>query len=194
LCTRLSSVVREFAIALPLCARDPPRPVQPTGGSSVALCRSHYLMVRRCYRSLQARRRNRETVRSATTPRHRHHLPGIKKCPSDSYVEIGSDGLRTRLSSVVREFALNCSSARPTPPVQHTPGVSCGSVQVATFNSQRAVTALPSSPSTREHEQRELHATVTICPELKLPHQKVARKLPRTVGARDCRTLCANLH
>jgi hypothetical protein len=39
------------------------------------------------------------------------------------------------------------------------------------------VTALSISPSTvKPFEQQELHATVTICPELKIPHQKVTLK------------------
>jgi hypothetical protein len=39
------------------------------------------------------------------------------------------------------------------------------------------VAALSSSPSiVKPFEQRQLHGTVTICPELKIPHQEVTQK------------------
>jgi hypothetical protein len=47
---------------------------------------------------------NRETVRAARTSWHRHHPPEIKKAPSDSYAEIGTDRLRVRPAEFVREF------------------------------------------------------------------------------------------
>jgi hypothetical protein len=50
-------------------------------------------------------------------------------------------------------------------------------VQVAIFDGQTGVIAPSSSPSTvKPFEQRELHGTVTICPELKIPHQEVTQK------------------
>jgi hypothetical protein len=104
LCTRLSSVVREF----PLCARDPPRLSSIPRGSVEARCRSQYLKVRRCCRSLELAF-DHETVRRATTPRHCHHPPGIKNSRSDSYAEIDTDSLRTRLRTL-------CASLRQ---VQH---------------------------------------------------------------------------
>ena len=118
--------------------------------------------------------RHRETVRAVRTPRHCHHLPGIKTFPSESYAEVRTDSLRTRTASVV----LRAARAREPPrPVQHTLGVSCGSVQVGTFNCQ---TVLPLSRTHRQtmkpFEQQELHGTVTICPELQIANQKVMQK------------------
>jgi hypothetical protein len=110
-------------------------------GSSTARCRSQHLIVRELAF-------DREPVRAMRAPPHRHHLPGIKNSSSRSYAEIGSDSLRTGLSSVVREFAY--MRARPPPPVQHTPGVSCCSVQVARFNCQ---TALPLSHARRRNRE-----------------------------------------
>jgi hypothetical protein len=50
-------------------------------------------------------------------------------------------------------------------------------LQVATFNCQRAVTALfKLAVTVKPFKQRELHGTVTIRPELKIPNQKVAQK------------------
>jgi hypothetical protein len=49
-----------------------------------------------------------ETVRAVRTPPHRHHLPGIKNFHSDSYAEIGTDSLRTRLRAW-------CTSLRQRP-------------------------------------------------------------------------------
>jgi hypothetical protein len=65
-------------------SRPPPyRPVQHPLGSSVARCRSVYA---------------RDLPR---TPRHRHHLPGIKNSKSESYAEIAKDSWRTRLPNCV---------------------------------------------------------------------------------------------
>jgi hypothetical protein len=47
-------------------------------------------------------RRHRETVRAVRTPRHCHHLPGIRNSRSDSYAEIETGSLHTRLPNVVR--------------------------------------------------------------------------------------------
>jgi hypothetical protein len=151
--------------------------------------------------------RNRSSRENST---HCHHLPRIRNFHSDSYAEIGTDSLRTR------PFPPENSCARDTPPSGHrTPGVSCGSVPVATFNGQTGDTALSSSPSTvKPFQQRtagkchhppgiknsksesyagmstdrlrttlrawctslhELHGTVTICPELRIPNQKVTQ-------------------
>ena len=65
--------------------------------------------------------------------------------------------------------------ARPTPPVQHTLGVGYGSVRVAIA---RRVLPLPRARrrTVKPFEQRELHGTVTIRPELKIPHQEVTQK------------------
>jgi hypothetical protein len=71
-------------------------------GSSASRCRSQCLMVR------PSKRR---------TPRHRHHLPGIKNSQSESYAEIDSDGLRTRLRSWCTSL-LFCTSKS----VQHRRG------------------------------------------------------------------------
>jgi hypothetical protein len=63
----------------------------------------------------------------------------------------------------------------PPRPVQHTPGVSCGSVQVATC--QTTCRSLRARHQTvKPFEQRELHGTVTICPELQIANQKVRLK------------------
>jgi hypothetical protein len=92
-----------------------------------------------------------------------------------------------------RTLCANCC-ARDPPGLSSIPGgVKCGSVQVAIFDGQ---TVLP-FPRVRRRtvkpfKQCELHGTVTICPEIKIPNQKVTQKSARTVGARDCRTLCAN--
>jgi hypothetical protein len=105
---------------VPPCGRDPSRAVQHTGGPVVARCRSQYLIVTRCYRSLKLAA-DCETVRAVRTPRHRHHPPGIRNFHSDSYAEIDTDSLRTGLSSVVRERPAH---AQMTPcRVQHTRGV-----------------------------------------------------------------------
>jgi hypothetical protein len=50
-------------------------------------------------------------------------------------------------------------------------------VQVATFNGQTGDTAPSNAPVTvKPFEQRELHGTVTICPEFKTLHQAVTQK------------------
>ena len=59
-------------------------------------------------------RRHRETVRAATTPRHRHHLPGSRNSKSESYAEISTNRLRTRLRTWCTSFArvvTSCSDA-----------------------------------------------------------------------------------
>ena len=78
--------------------------------------------------------------------------------------------MRYETASVVRDFQI-ASGARPTPPVQHTPGVNCAnnSLQVATYRRCLAVTVKP-------FEQRELHRSVTIRPDLGIPNQKVTQK------------------
>jgi hypothetical protein len=50
-----------------------------------------------CGRGSSSRR---QTVRAARTPRHRHHPPGIKNFHSDSYAEIDTDSLPTRLRTL----------------------------------------------------------------------------------------------
>jgi hypothetical protein len=72
--------------------------------------------------------------------RHCHHPPGIKNFHSDSYAEIGTVRLCTRLRAL-------CA--------------------VGTF--KLSVTVKP-------FEQRELHRTVTICPELGILNQTVTQK------------------
>jgi hypothetical protein len=79
----------------------------------------------------------------------------------------------------------------PTHPYRpvHAPlgGQLCGQLAAGrNVPSMLAVTVKP-------FDQRELHATVTICPELGISHQKVTQKWARTDCARDLRALCANL-
>jgi hypothetical protein len=67
--------------------------------------------------------------------------------------------------------------ARPTPPVQHTLGVGyarCGSQYLIA----RRVLPPPRARrrTVKPFEQRELHRTVTIRPELEIPNQKVTLK------------------
>jgi hypothetical protein len=95
-----ANVVREFAT---ISRRKPSPPVQPTGGSVVLSprCRSHYLMLTRCYRSLELAV-DRETVRAARTPRHRHHRPGIRNSKSESYAEIDGGSLSCARPGFVR--------------------------------------------------------------------------------------------
>jgi hypothetical protein len=47
---------------------------------------------------------DRETVRVARTPWHRHHLTGNKNSQSESYAEIRTDSLPVGIANVVREF------------------------------------------------------------------------------------------
>jgi hypothetical protein len=130
-----ANVVRDLRCGICVVrAGDPPGLSSIPGGSSAARCRSQGLIVRPTLPLPRARHRNRETVPAMRTPWHRHHLPGIKNSPSRSYAEIGTDRLRTRPASVVREFAL--TRARPPRPVQHTGG----SARVAIFDGQ---TVLP---------------------------------------------------
>ena len=77
-------MMREFAFAQDT---HPACPAYPGG---------HHLIVRRCYRSLElaVEPLNRSSNKNST---HRHHLPGIRNSKSDSYAEIGTDSLRTRL-------------------------------------------------------------------------------------------------
>jgi hypothetical protein len=50
-------------------------------------------------------------------------------------------------------------------------------VQVAIFDGQTALPLSRASPSNREpFEQRQLHGTVTIRPELKIANQQVTQK------------------
>jgi hypothetical protein len=99
--TRLSSVGRHFDRA-----GDRPRLSSIPWASVVRTtrCRSQHLIVRRMLLLPRARPSNRETVRAARTPPHRHHPPRIKNCQSESYAEIDTDSLCTRLSSVGRHF------------------------------------------------------------------------------------------
>jgi hypothetical protein len=57
--------------------------------------------------------RHRETVRAVRTPRYCHHLSGIRNSKSDSYVEIVTDRLRTRLRTLCASCfrRLACSAA-----------------------------------------------------------------------------------
>jgi len=65
----------------------------------------------------------------------------------------------------------------PTPACPAYRGATCCSVRVATFDCQ---TVLPLSRARRRtvklFEQRELHGTVTIRPELEIANQKVTQK------------------
>ena len=92
------------------------------------------MKVRRCCRSLELARRNRETDRSATTPRHRHHPPGIKNSKSDSYAEIDTDSLHTGL----RTWCTSLTFTRETTPA--CPAYPGGLV-VARCRSQRTADA-----------------------------------------------------
>jgi hypothetical protein len=77
-------------------ARDHPRPGQPTPGVSCGGRLGSKVAAFNCrttYRSLELAI-DHESVRPVTTARHCHHPPGIKNCPSETYIEIGADRLR----------------------------------------------------------------------------------------------------
>jgi hypothetical protein len=140
-----------YSERVPFRAGEPPRPVQHTLGVSYG---SVQVATFNCQTGLslpRARPSNRETVRAARTPRHRHHLPGITTFPSESYAEIGTDSLCTRLSSVVRGFACAGLPYRPGEPPRLS-SIPWGSVVARCSQglSVRRVTALSSSPSNRE--------------------------------------------
>ena len=120
-------------------------------------------------------RRHRKTVRAARTPPQRHHPPGIRNSQSESYAEIDTDSLRTTLRALCANLIL--PRAGDPPGLSSIPGGQCGSVQVATFNCQ-TVLPLPRARrrTVKPFEQQELHATVTIRPELKIPNQIVTQK------------------
>ena len=152
------------------CARDHPRLATLPWGSM-----SQYLIVRRCYCSLKPRRRTRETVRAERTPRHRHHLPGITNFQSARYAEIGRDRLCTRLRTWCTSLQLR---ERPTPACPAYPG---GRVRLGAGRKHLIVRGpLPFSRAHRltvkAFEQRELHGTVTIRPELQVANQNVTQK------------------
>ena len=104
---------------------ETPRPVLDTLGVNCAVA-SVQVATSNCRPALPLSRARR-TVKSFNQrelQRHRHHPPGIKNFHSDSYAEIGTDSLRTRLPNVVRGFGVRgfgCTRD-PPPPVQHGGG------------------------------------------------------------------------
>ena len=97
---------------VPFRAGDPPRLSSIPWGSSYGSVR---VATFNCQTVLPLPRARRPTVKpfeKCELHGHCHHLPGITNCQSARYAEIGSDRLRTRTASVVREFGLSLISSK----------------------------------------------------------------------------------
>ena len=128
---------RGARVCLPLRERPTP-PVQHTLGVSCGSVQVAMFDGQTVLRSLQARRRTVKPSSSenstAPSPSARNYKLPIRKLRRNRHGQITHETVEccARFNSLARR--------RPTRPVQHTLGVSCGSVQVAIFDGQ---TVLP---------------------------------------------------
>jgi SAM domain (Sterile alpha motif) len=111
----------------------------------------------------------------------------------DAITALGAD-TGTTTSAADKVPATSAQSIRagdPPRPVQPTGGGS--SVARCRSQCQTTCRSLQACRRTvKPFQQRQLQATVTIRPELKIQNQKVTQKWARTDCARDCRVLCAS--
>jgi hypothetical protein len=162
-----------FAWEPTACARDRPRLSSVPGGSSASQCRSQLIVSRRC-RSLERRR----TVKRFEQ-RVLHRTVTIRpelKISIQTVTEIGTDRLRTRLRTWCTSLAPSC--ARDRPRLSSVPGGSSASrCRSQYLMVRRSYRSLERRRTVKRFEQRVLHRTVTIRPELKISIQTVTQKI-----------------